>query len=224
MSGKSVGVILAGCGYLDGSEITEAVLSLYFLEKAGLKPVCFAPDRDQHHVVDHLRGEPTDEKRNVLTESARIARGQVRPLAEARMAELDALFLPGGFGMAKNLSDLAFKGAECQVDTDLIRLVGEAVAAKKPIGAVCISPAVLAAAFKMSGHRAKVTIGEDEGTAGAIAAFGCEHVNAACPDAVVDEGARVASAAAYMYERPAGSAEVGEGIRKAVEAVARMLA
>jgi enhancing lycopene biosynthesis protein 2 len=210
-----VGVVLSGCGYLDGSEIHEAVLALYFLDRAGAEIHCFAPDRDQFHVINHLTGEPTGEVRNVLVESARIARGAVRDLREADMDSLDALVLPGGYGAAKNLSDFAFRGTQCEVDPDLARILSSAVAAKKPILAICISPAVLAAALRrMGSHAVSLTIGDDVETARAIESLGCRHVPCSVDRVVVDEQHRIISTPAYMLGP--GPGEVGAGIKEGV--------
>lgn len=217
-----VGVILSGAGYLDGAEITEAVLTLYFLDRAGAQVQCYAPNKDQLHVVNHLTGEPTRESRNVLTESARIARGKIQDLKKASMASLDALVMPGGFGAAKNLSDFASKGAECAVDPDLARLVAEAAKAKKPIVAICISPAVLAAALKKAGLSAKLTIGDDADTAAAIAKLGSTHEKCPVTSAVVDETNRVISTPAYMYD--AGRKDIGTGIEAAIVQLMKWLA
>lgn len=222
MQTRRVGVVLAGCGFLDGAEITEAVLTLYFLERAGLEPRCFAPDRPQMHVVDHRTGEPTGETRNVLVESARIARGKVEPLDRARMDELDALVLPGGYGVAKNLSDFAVRGPEADIDPDLVRLVGEALSRGKPIAAICISPAILAAALRRLGiGGARLTIGDDADTAAALTAHGARHE--ACPvdRAVVDERLRIVSAPAYMLGP--GPRDVGAGIEQAIATLAGWL-
>ena len=213
---KKIAVVLSGCGYLDGAEITEAVLSLYFLDRAGAEVQCFAPDRDQMHVVDHASGEAAEgETRNVLRESARIARGQVEPLADARMADFDGLVIPGGFGAAKNLSTFATQGTSCDVDTDLVRLIDEALEARKPIAAVCIAPAVVAAALaKLDRKGARVTIGTDEGTAEAIQSLGSAHQNCQVTEVAVDSTNRIVTAPAFMFET--GRARVGEGIEKAI--------
>ncbi len=221
MKRPSVGVVLAGCGFLDGAEIHEAVFSLYFLDRAGFDIHCYAPDKPQHHVINHLTGEPTAETRNVLVESARIARGKVAPLAKAQMSQLDALVIPGGYGAAKNLSDLAFRGAQAEVDADLLRLIGEAVAARKPIVAICISPAVVAAALHKLGKGATLTIGHDEGTAQAIEKLGSHHQACAVTHAVVDEASRIISTPAYMLGP--GPKDVAAGIEEAVATLARWL-
>ena len=211
---RNVALVLAGCGYLDGSEVQEAVLSLYFLDRHGANVSCFAPDRPQMHVVDHLHREPTSESRNVLRESARIARSEVAPLATADMADFDALVIPGGFGVAKNLSNFASQGTAGKLDPEFSRLVGQALVQHKPIVAICISPAIVAIAAKQHGIRAKLTIGHHVETAQAIEALGCQHE--ACPvnASVVDEENRIISTPAYMLGP--GPASVGAGIEAAI--------
>jgi enhancing lycopene biosynthesis protein 2 len=210
-----IGVVLSGCGFMDGAEIQEAVLTLYFLERKGAEIHCFAPDKDQMHVVNHITGEPTGETRNVLVESARIARGDIKDIKEAKMAELDAIVFPGGFGVAKNLSDFAVKGAECEVDADFSRLLGEALEAKKPVVSICIAPAVTAAALSKMGKGAKLTIGTDEGTAAAITSLGSTHCDCPVEKAVIDEDNKIISTPAYMLGP--GPKGVGAGIEQAID-------
>jgi len=207
---------------MDGAEITETVLALYFLDRAGVAVQCFAPNKNQFHVVNHLTREPTNETRNVLTEAARIARGQVQDLKRASMANLDALVMPGGLGVAKNLSDFATKGTDCTVDSDVVRLVTEAVKAQKPIVAICIAPAVLAAALKKAGRSATLTIGDDAATAAAIIKLGSTHEKCPVTEAVVDEKNRIISTPAYMYD--AKRKDVGAGIEAAIKQLMRWLA
>jgi enhancing lycopene biosynthesis protein 2 len=214
-------VVLSGCGFMDGAEVQESVLTLYSLDRAGIEAACFAPNRPQMHVVDHLTGKPTEEQRNVLVESARIARGRIGDLAQAKMSDFDALVIPGGFGVAKNLSDFAIKGPEATVDPELIRLVQEAVESKKPIVAICIAPAVLAAALSEIDGSAKVTIGNDAGTAQAIEALGSSHETCPVDQAVVDEEHRVVSTPAYMLGP--GPKGVGAGIEAAINKLASWL-
>lgn len=211
---KRVAVVLSGCGYLDGAEIHEAVLTLLALDRAGATYQVTAPDKAQFHVVDHRTKQPTGETRNVLTEAARIARSRIVPLTDIAAADFDALFFPGGFGAAKNLSTVAFDGGAATVDPDVVRVIRAFRDAGKPIGAVCIAPAVLTAAL----HEGEVTIGDDAGTAAAIAAMGGRNV--ACPvtELHVDPARKLVSAPAYMY----GDARIGDvatGIEKAVHAV-----
>ncbi|WP_370547888.1 isoprenoid biosynthesis glyoxalase ElbB [Edwardsiella tarda] len=214
---KRVGVVLSGCGVFDGSEIHEAVLTLLALSRAGAQAVCLAPDREQTQVIDHRSGEAVAERRNMLAEAARIARGEVTPLAQGDASQLDALIVPGGFGAAKNLSSLASDGAACWVDSDLQRLVRELHQAGKPLGFICIAPALLP---KLLGAPVRVTIGNDVGTAAVIEAMGGQHV--ACPvdEIVVDTAQRVVTTPAYML---AGSiAEAAQGIDKLVAQVLEM--
>lgn len=213
MSGKNVCVILSGCGVFDGAEIHESVITLLALARAGATCGCAAPDKPQLHVVNHLSGAIAEgETRNVLVEAARIARGVIQPLSAIRAADFDAVFLPGGFGAAKNLSDFAILGAEGAADPELVRVLGEFRAAGKPIGAVCISPAVLVLAL----GEGQVTIGSDGATAAAIEASGGQHV--ACPvtEMHVDTARRIVTAPAYMVD--ASIDQVALGIEKAVQA------
>lgn len=208
-----VGVVLAGCGVFDGSEIHEAVLTLLALDQAGAEARCFAPDMPQAHVVDHAAGTPTaEETRNVLVESARIARGVITPLAHAQAAQLDAVILPGGFGAAKNLCTFAFDGPACTVQPDLARLLREMHAAGKPIGMACIAPVIGAKLFG-----AAVTIGNDPGTSEAIRAMGGTPVEQPPTGVQVDETHRLVTTPAYMY--PARIGEVATGIAQMVRTV-----
>ena len=213
-----VGVCLSGCGVFDGTEIHEAVITLLALDRAGAEVHCFAPDVDQMHVVNHLTGEVAEgERRNVLVESARIARGRIRSAAEVSADEFDAVILPGGFGAAKNLSDFAVKGAAAEAHPEVARILREMVAAGKPVGVVCIAPAVAAAVFRGTATRAQLTIGNDAETAATLEEMGVVHV--ACPvrDIHVDEANNLVSTPAYML---AGSIqEAAEGIEKLVAKV-----
>ncbi|MFA6318198.1 MAG: isoprenoid biosynthesis glyoxalase ElbB [Elusimicrobiota bacterium] len=214
-----IGVILSGCGVKDGSEIHEAALLLLAIDKAGAQAVCFAPDKDQADVVDHLAGRPGREKRNVLVESARVARGEIRDLREAQVAELDAVILPGGFGAAKNLSSFAEEGAQCQVDPEVARVLRGMRGAGKPIGAACIAPVVLARLF--GGDKPLVTIGSDPGTARAIEAMGARHQDAPVTGVVVDPELKLATTPCYMLATRIS--QVAEGMEALVKAVLDMV-
>jgi enhancing lycopene biosynthesis protein 2 len=215
-----IGVLLAGCGVMDGSEIHEATLTLYFLDKHGAEIVCMAPDKAQADVVDHTQGKPTADRRNVLVEAARIARGKIRDVKSVTAAELDGIIIPGGFGAAKNLSTFARDGADCAVDADVSRLLKDLQAAAKPIGALCIAPAVLASIFGKAGVR--LTIGTDSATAAALEKMGARHRNAAVDEIVVDEVLKVVTTPCYMTAR--SISEVGDGAEKVVRKVLELAA
>ncbi|MBR9982812.1 MAG: isoprenoid biosynthesis glyoxalase ElbB [Desulfatitalea sp.] len=212
---KKIGVLLAGCGVFDGSEIHEAVLTLLYLDQAGAEVICMAPNVAQLHVIDHTQQTQMEEKRNVLVESARIARGDILDLATVKAEQLDALIIPGGFGAAKNLSDFAVKGPDAVVHPEVQRLLDEMVAAKKPIGALCIAPATVARA--LGGLHPELTIGKDVGTAAAIETMGGKHV--ACPvDGIhVDAAHKIVTTPAYMLGP--GIKDVAKGIEKLVKKV-----
>ncbi|EDM28715.1 isoprenoid biosynthesis protein with amidotransferase-like domain [Lentisphaera araneosa HTCC2155] len=210
-----IAVILAGSGVFDGSEIHEATLSLLALDQAGVEYQCIAPNIEQSANVNHLNNEALSSARNVLEESARIARGNVLDLAEAKSSDYDALLIPGGFGAALNLCDFALKGPECSVNKNLEDFILEFYQDRKAIGAMCIAPALIA---KVLGKEdVLVTIGNDEGTADAIEACGAIHENCAVDSIVVDEANRVVTTPAYMLA--SGPAEAWSGIEKLVKKV-----
>lgn len=193
---KKVAVVLAGCGVYDGAEINEAVLSMLCLEQQGASYQCFAPDREQMHVINHLSGEPSDgERRNVLVESARIVRGNVKALDQLKADDFDALFVPGGFGAAKNLCDFAVAGEKMTVQDDFLSVARSFHQAGKPVGLICIAPVMAAAIF---GDGAQCTIGNDADVAGAITAMGGHHVNCKVDEAHVDESNKLVTTPAYM--------------------------
>lgn len=209
---KKIAVILSGCGVFDGSEIHETTLCLYALSKNEFDYECFAPDKDQMHVINHLTGEEVAEKRNVLTESARIARGDIKPLTDFNVNDFSGVILPGGFGAAKNLSTFAVDGENFSVDPEIEKLIKSVHNAKKPIGALCIAPVIVA---KVLG--AKVTIGNDEGTATAIEKSGGKHVNKEYNEIAIDEDNLVVSTPCYMLAE--NIYQVGVGIEAAVQAL-----
>jgi enhancing lycopene biosynthesis protein 2 len=217
--GKKIGVVLSGCGVYDGAEIHESVITLLAIDRLGAEAVMCAPDIPQLHVVNHLSGEVEEgAERDVLVESARIARGAIRDVAEVTADELDALILPGGFGAAKNLCDFAVKGADCDVDPGVAALVRAVHKQGKPVAAVCIAPALLAKVLGDEGP--ELTIGNDADTASALEAMGAAHV--ACPvrEFVVDRERKLISSPAYML---AGNiSEAADGIEKTVAALVEM--
>jgi len=211
---KNVGVVLSGCGVYDGTEIHEAVLTLLALDRAGALAVCFAPDKPQLHVINHLSGDEMPEARNVLLESARIARGKIQPLSQADADQLDALIVPGGFGAAKNLSSFASEGAECWIDKDLAKLTQQMHKANKPIGFMCIAPALLP---KLLDQQVRLTIGNDPDLGEVIDAMGGEPVICPVDDIVVDIDNKVVTTPAYMLAKSIG--EAARGIDKLVSRV-----
>ena len=211
MTEKKVAVVLSGCGVFDGAEIHESVLTLLALNQQGAVYQCFAPDIDQHHVIDHLNGQEKDEHRNVLVESARIARGNIKPLSEFDAGDFDAIMFPGGFGAAKNLSSFAIDGAECTVEKSVVRAVQAMHEQGKPIAALCISPVLIARLLP----QARVTIGQDDGTAKAIEAMGGVHIKSGHGDVVVDEKLNLITSPCYMLD--ASISQIAEGASNTVK-------
>jgi enhancing lycopene biosynthesis protein 2 len=216
---KKIGVVLSGCGVFDGSEIHEAVLTLLAIDRAGAEAICCAPNIKQAHVINHLTGsESPGEARNVLTESARIARGKVRDVAGVKAGEVDALIFPGGFGAAKNLCDYAFKASDCSVNSDVTRLARDVHAAGKPIGVVCIAPVLAAKLF--GAEKPDITIGTDKNTAKDIEKMGARHIACSVEKFVVDKQRKLVSTPAYMLAQ--SIKEAAAGIEKLVQAVVDM--
>jgi enhancing lycopene biosynthesis protein 2 len=210
---KKFAVVLAGCGVYDGAEIHEAVMTLYAILKNGASYEIFAPDIPQHHVINHLNGAETAESRNVLVESARIARGKISPLSELDMRAFDMLIFPGGFGVAKNLCDFAFKGENCTVIPEVAALVRDAVSLRKPVGALCIAPVILA---RLLGD-VKLTIGHDEPTAVALSRMGAHHELATHGQVIYDPKYKVFSTPCYMLD--ANLLQIAEGAAAIVQAM-----
>lgn len=209
---KKVAIILSGCGVYDGSEIHEATLAMLALSKNEVEYDCFAPDKEQYHVVNHLTGEVADEKRNVLVESARIARGSISAIDKLNVSDYCGLLMPGGFGAAKNLSDFAINGDNYSVDEDVAKVIVEFHQARKPIAALCIAPVILA---KVLG--ARVTIGKDKTTADILTGVGATHVNKEYDEVAIDEKNLIVTNPCYML---AGNIyQVGLGAEAAVEAM-----
>ncbi|MCU1717991.1 isoprenoid biosynthesis glyoxalase ElbB [Pseudomonas sp. 5P_3.1_Bac2] len=211
---KKVAVILSGCGFYDGAEIHESVITLLRLDQRGAQVQCFAPNINQLHVVDHLTGEATEQSRNVLVESARIARGNIKDVTQLHASDFDALILPGGFGAAKNLSDFALKGAECTVQADVLAATQEFAKASKPVGLICISPAM---AGRIYGPGVIATIGTDEGTAAALTQMGVVHQDCEVTEIIEDTARKLVTTPAYMLAK--SIAEAASGINKLVDRV-----
>jgi enhancing lycopene biosynthesis protein 2 len=211
-----VGVLLSGCGVQDGSEIYESVLTLLALEKAGATWLAMAPDVEQAHVVNHYTGqEDRMQTRTVLTEAARLVRGKITAVGEVSAHEIDALIIPGGYGVVKNLCSFAADGVEATVNPDVARLIQELNGLGKPIGALCIAPVLVALALREKSPA--LTIGDDASTALALTRIGAQHRTTAVDEIFVDEANNIVSTPAFMLAESAGEAE--PGITKLVNAV-----
>ena len=215
---SKIGIVLSGCGVNDGSEIHEAVITMLELDKAGAEMIVIAPNIDQLHVINHATGEEMDDSRNVLIESARISRGNIEDIAGITSKDLDALIFPGGFGVAKNLSDYAMAGMECSINPDVLRLSREVHNDGKPIGVICIAPAIMA---KILAGETELTIGFDEQTASDIDAMGAKHVLCPVDEIVVDQEKKVVSTPAYMEAK--SIKEAASGIEKLVAEILKMI-
>ncbi|XP_035672556.1 glutamine amidotransferase-like class 1 domain-containing protein 3A, mitochondrial isoform X1 [Branchiostoma floridae] len=221
-----VAVVLSGCGVYDGSEVHEASAVMVHLSRGGADVAIFAPDVDQMHVINHTKGEPMEEKRNVLVESARIARGKIAALSTLDVAGHDAVILPGGFGAAKNLCTFAVDGADCKVNPEVEKTIKSFHDAKKPIGLCCIAP-VLAAKLIPG---CSVTVGNDQeeggrwpyaGTAGAVGKMGATHIRRDVNEVHVDTANKIVTTPAFMCETKLH--EIYDGIGHMVKEVLDMV-
>ena len=227
VASPKVAVILSGCGVFDGCEVTEAASTLIHLSAANASYTCFAPNKNQHHVLDHTKGEEIDTPRNVMVESARIARGAVSPLDELKADDFHALVIPGGFGAAKNLCNHATVAqgdpSKLEIDPDVAKALTAFSAANKPIGLCCIAPVLAASVLKC-----KVTVGQPEGdkwpyggTVGAIQNYGGTHEDMGIDGVCIDAAARVVTSPAYMYD--AAPHEVYESVGKMVHETLKLV-
>lgn len=212
---KKVAVILSGCGVYDGSEIYESVITLLRLDQRGAKVQCFAPNIPQMHVINHLTGDEMPESRNVLTESARLARGEIKDLREARVEDFDALIMPGGFGAAKNLSDFATQGTACHILPDVLEVAQGFAKSGKPVGMICIAPTMAAQIF---GAGVICTLGSDDDPA-AIASreMGADHKACEVSEIIEDTNHKLVTTPAYMLAQSISDA--AGGINKLVDRV-----
>ena len=214
---KKFAVVLSGCGAYDGAEIHETTMSLYAIAANDGSYEIFAPDIDQHHVINHITGEEMDETRNVLVESARIARGNIKPLSEFDQDDFDGLLFPGGFGAAKNLSDWAFKGPESTVIKEVGDAIRAMVEAKKPIGALCITPVLIVKILE----DARLTIGSDADTASAIESLGASHIETTHGEVVIDDRYKVVTSPCYMLD--SNILQIAEGTDNVVKAMLKLM-
>lgn len=222
---KNIAVILSGCGVFDGSEIHEAVFTLLAIAENGAKYQCFAPDVAQHHVLNHITGEEMSEKRNVLIESARIARGNIKPLSQYNAEAFDGLVIPGGFGAAKNLTKWAFSGPDGDIQADVKTAIVNTVKESKPIVGLCMGPTVIAKALEGTSLRPHITVGTTAETSpydiGAIS-VGMEKAGAVAEmktirEISVDANNKIVTAPCYMME--ADILQVRNNIKQAIDAM-----
>ena len=219
---NKVGVVLSGCGHQDGSEIHEAVFTLHALEKAGAEAIIMAPDMDQFHVINHLNGnEDLSESRNILVESAPIARGKVVDVASVSGHQLDALIFPGGTGMAKNIFDYSMAGINCTVISDVQRLVVEILEADKPLGAICIAPVMVAKVLEFLGRTGTVTGGFNVEINNDIKAMGINTIEVGAEEIVIDKENKIVTTPAYVEAKSMN--ESFTGIEKLVNKVLDMI-
>ena len=214
---KKVAVILSGCGVFDGSEIHEAVCTLLALDLAGAEYTCFAPNILQKQVINHLTHEVKNEKRNVLEEAARIARGKISDIKTANADTLDAAIFPGGFGAASNLCNFSEKNTDMVVQPDVLTFAQAMKKQRKPLGFICISPVMIS---KIYGPGVEHTIGYDENTKSAIEKMGGKHIGCAVTQAVTDQEHKVVSTPAYMLANRIG--ETYAGVSQLVAEVLKM--
>ena len=213
---KKIAVLLSGCGVYDGSEIHEATLTLLSLHKLGCEVQCFAPDRDQFHVINHLAGEPIEQKRSILMESARIARGNVLAIDKINDS-YDALIIPGGFGAAKNLCDFAINGENMKIQEDVKKFIHHFTEQKKPVGWMCISPMMMPLIYP---NGVTGTIGNDKETSAIFNKLGGVHKDAEVNQVIIDENNKAVSTPAYMFDTSID--KVSEGIERLVKTVVEM--
>lgn len=214
---KKLAILLSGCGVFDGSEINEAVLTMLSISQFGAEYSCFAPNMIQSHVINHLTGKEVNESRNVLVESARIARGEIKAISELTINEFDALVIPGGFGAAKNLCNFAFDSANCALNPEVANFINSFINAKKPVGFICISPIMIPLLY---GQSAKGTIGNEPETIKAFEMMGGCHITTNVDEIAVDESRKIVSTPAYMLAQ--NISETYNGINKLVAKVIDM--
>lgn len=214
-----IGILLSGCGVMDGSEIHESVLTLLAIDKNGHEAICFAPDKDQTSVINHLTNKPTNEKRNMLIEAARIARGNIKNIKDVSIDEIDAVILPGGFGAACNLSNFALAGSNTVVLPEVEKFLIEINKQNKPIGAICIAPNIIAKLFGKAG--VKLTIGTDKNTAKMLEEMGAKHIDKDVSEILIDEKNKIVSTPAYMLAK--SPKELETGINNLVSEVCKLI-
>lgn len=220
-----IGVLLSGCGVYDGAEIHEATMTLLSIAEIGAEAVCISVDKDQHHVVNHLNGEEMNEKRNMLVESARIARGNITNIKDIDPADIDGLVIPGGFGSAKNFTSWAFDGPDGTILPEIKLLIVNLINVGKPIAALCVSPVVMAKALEDANLHPKMTIGSDQekspydisGFSGGLESLGTKTEMKTVQEILIDTENKIVTAPCYMMD--ASILDIRKNVRSAIEAL-----
>ncbi len=216
-----IGVLLSGCGAKDGSEIHESVITLLALDQAGVKVSILAPNTNQHHVVDHLSNNELRQSRNILSESARIARGNILPVEDINNSDLDALIFPGGTGMAKNIFNYAIKGSDFTILKSVELLTQYMIINNKPLGAICIAPVMIAKVLQNMGRSGTLTGGFDNKISSDIESMGVSIQKVDAKSIVVDYKNKIVSTPAYVETK--SIKEVNEGIIKLINQLLKMI-
>lgn len=220
-----IGVLLSGCGVYDGAEIHESVLTLLAIEEIGATAVCISVNEPQHHVINHMTGEEMNESRNILVESARIARGDIHDINDISPAIIDALVIPGGFGSAKNFTNWAFNGSDGEILPEVKLLIVNMINVGNPVAALCVSPVVIAKALEGSGIHPTLTIGTDkESSPYSIKDFsdglektGMKTEMKTIHEILVDHENKIVTAPCYMMD--ATILEIRNNVKSAIEAL-----
>jgi len=220
-----IGVLLSGCGVYDGVEIHEATMTLLSIAEIGAQAVCISVDKNQHHVVNHLTGEEMPQKRNMLVESARIARGNVSNIMDIDPVDIDALVIPGGFGSAKNFTSWAFDGPDGSILPEVKLLIVNLLNVGKPVAALCVSPVVMAKALEGSNIHAKMTIGSDEmespydikSFSSGLESLGATTEMKTVEEILIDKENKIVTAPCYMMD--ASILDIRRNVRSAIEAL-----
>lgn len=219
---KKILVLLAGCGAKDGAEIQESVLALLAIDKAGAEFHCTSLNKPQKHVLNYIDDTEIAQERNMMLESARISRGRILDLAETSMKDFDALVIPGGFGVAKNLCSFAFEGTKASVEPEVKRIIQEAYNMKKPIGAICIAPALVALSLVEINPDITMTLGTKEEANKNLTEIGVKFKDCPTTSFTIDEENKIVCSPAYMHGGSSIS-ELEEGISKCVTKVIELV-
>lgn len=223
-----IAILLSGCGVYDGAEIQETVLAMLAIQEAGASYMCIGINRDQYHVINHLDGSEMNEKRNMLVEAARIARGDIQDITTVEIRDFDALVIPGGFGSAKNFSNWAFEGPQGKILDEVKLLIVNCINAGKPIAALCVSPVLIAKALEGSELHAQLTMGSTVSPSpydindfhAGLKAAGATTIEKELGDIQIDENLKIVTAPCYMMN--ANLLDIRKNIQRAVNALVQL--